>query len=341
MNKTPGFEDRVKGALYGLFIGDALAMPVHWYYDTRKLARDYGQVKNYMAPRNPHPDSILWRSSYSPQNKSADILHDQSQYWGQRGIHYHQFLKAGENTLNLKLAGELLKLLQFQGAYDPEEWLTRLAAYMTTPGNHNDTYVEEYLRYFFTQYGQGCDPMACGRKDENHIGGLSLMLPIAIVFARDMAYAEQIALGHLGLTHGGPAMENGGKMMAHIILDLLQGRELGRAVFDHYQNETGREIKPALQSLFDFPDQIVVGRHFSSACYMDQSIPATLYLALKYCQDPEQALIANTMCGGDNAGRGSVLGAILGAANGFTCWPNRWITGLRHPPAIVSLNPPG
>jgi ADP-ribosylglycohydrolase len=24
--------DRVKGALWGLFIGDALAMPSHWYY---------------------------------------------------------------------------------------------------------------------------------------------------------------------------------------------------------------------------------------------------------------------------------------------------------------------
>jgi len=24
---------RARGAIYGLYIGDALAMPVHWYYD--------------------------------------------------------------------------------------------------------------------------------------------------------------------------------------------------------------------------------------------------------------------------------------------------------------------
>lgn len=61
--------DRAAGAMYGLFIGDALAMPVHWYYNTKALEKDYGHVKDFMKPRNPHPDSILWRSSYNPQTK--------------------------------------------------------------------------------------------------------------------------------------------------------------------------------------------------------------------------------------------------------------------------------
>jgi hypothetical protein len=52
-------ESRTRGCLYGLFIGDALAMPVHWYYDRMALHRDYGQVTGYLDPRNPHPDSIL------------------------------------------------------------------------------------------------------------------------------------------------------------------------------------------------------------------------------------------------------------------------------------------
>ncbi|MDA3896444.1 MAG: ADP-ribosylglycohydrolase family protein [Desulfobacteraceae bacterium] len=64
-------EDRIKGALYGMFIADALAMPVHWYYDREALIRDYGWVTGYLAPKNPHPDSILWRSSYSPRNQMS------------------------------------------------------------------------------------------------------------------------------------------------------------------------------------------------------------------------------------------------------------------------------
>ena len=332
------FQDRVTGALYGLFIGDALAMPVHWYYDTTALKRDYGVVTDYMAPRNPHPDSILWRSSYSPPNKKVDILHDQSIYWGRRGVHYHQFLKAGENTLNLKLARELL-LLQDQGGYSPREWLMCLVTYMTAPGNHNDTYVEEYLRHFFTQYGNGYDVMACGRKDENHIGGLTLMLPLVIALARDREDALKTALHHLGLTHGGPVMHSGGNIIARIVLDLLHGEKIENAVFNHYRNEHDSLPAYPLDALLEFPDQLVVGRHFSSACYLDQSIPATLYLALKYIRDPEQGMIANTMCGGDNAGRGAVLGALLGAAGGPDCWPDRWVSGLIDFPELTFLNP--
>jgi ADP-ribosylglycohydrolase len=89
--------------------------------------------------------------------------------------------------------------------------------------------------------------------------------------------------------------------------------------------------------LLHYPDQVVVGRHFSSACYMDHALPAILYLAVKYADDPEAGLIANTMCGGDNAGRGAVLGALLGAENGIQGWPQRWLNGLLQPPSIEQL----
>jgi ADP-ribosyl-[dinitrogen reductase] hydrolase len=68
-------ESRCRGAIYGLFIGDALAMPVHRYYDTLALRRDYGHVTDYVVPMSPHPDSILWRSSYHPRNERGHILH--------------------------------------------------------------------------------------------------------------------------------------------------------------------------------------------------------------------------------------------------------------------------
>ena len=118
-------ESRCRGAIHGIFIGDALAMPVHWYYDTLALQRDYGHVTDYVAPRNPHPGSILWRSSYHPLNEKGNILHDQAQYWGKQGIHYHQFLEAGENTLNLKLCAVLMESLNFNRGYSSNDYLKR------------------------------------------------------------------------------------------------------------------------------------------------------------------------------------------------------------------------
>ncbi|MGB0258506.1 MAG: ADP-ribosylglycohydrolase family protein, partial [Coraliomargarita sp.] len=95
--------ENIQNAMLGALVADAFSMPVHWYYDTSALDRDYPNLSHYCAPRNPHPDSILWRSRYTPKNKGADILHDQAKYWGQRGIHYHQHLPKGENTLNCLL----------------------------------------------------------------------------------------------------------------------------------------------------------------------------------------------------------------------------------------------
>ena len=65
------------------------AMPVHWYYDRVALAEDYGQVRSYLSPKNPHLSSILQRSGYSPLNERGDTLHDYARYWDQRGVHYY------------------------------------------------------------------------------------------------------------------------------------------------------------------------------------------------------------------------------------------------------------
>ena len=79
------------------------------------------------------------------------------------------------------------------------------------------------------------------------------------------------------------------------------------------------------------PDDRVIGSRFSTACYVEDSVPAVVYLALKYHDDPENALIANTNLGGDNAARGAVLGALLGTAHGVEKFPTRWVDGLAHP----------
>jgi ADP-ribosylglycohydrolase len=324
-------ESRMRGSIYGLFIGDALAMPVHWYYDRLALQRDYGQVRDYLAPRNPHPDSILWRSSYRSINKKGEILHEQAQYWGQRGVHYHQFLKAGENTLNLKLCALLIESLNKRGGYDAGDYLKRYIDFMTTPGNHRDTYVEEYHRHFFTQYAKGAPPRKCG-VPEKHIGGLVGVVPIVVFYKDDPEKAKKAALEHLSLTHLGPKMEGATLLLAELLLQMLNGVPLKEALMA----EIGEQRSPFAGYPFlkwlDEADELVVGRRFSTACYVEESVPSVIYLALKYHDDPEGGLIANTNLGGDNAYRGAVLGALLGAANGIKAFPEPWIRGLSHPP---------
>ncbi len=331
-------ESRSQGAIYGLFIGDALAMPVHWYYDRRALQRDYGLVKDYLSPKNPHPDSILWRSSYNPINKKGEILHDQAQYWGQRGIHYHQFLKAGENTLNLKLCALLMESLNENGGYDADDYLDRYITYMTTPGNHLDTYVEEYHRHFFTKYAQGVPPRKCGIQ-EKHIGGLIGVVPIVVFYRDNPEKARKAASEHLALTHLGIKMEAAASLLTDILLEVLHGVPLKNVLVGAIREQQSPFSDHPFLKWLDESDERVVGGRFSTACYVEESVPSVLYLALKYHDDPEGGLIANTNLGGDNAYRGAVLGALLGASNGINAFPERWITGLRHPPPALMNRP--
>lgn len=322
---------RKDGALWGLFIGDALAMPVHWYYDRAALRRDHGEVRDYLAPRNPHPDSILWRSSYQPEDPDADILHDQARYWGQRGVHYHQFLEAGENTLNLQLVHLLLAQT---GAYDPDRYLDAMVSFLRTPGAHRDTYAEEWLRGFFTNRARGCGLRQCAVK-EKHIGGLAGAVALLSVGSCDPDTARRTAHQHLRLTHTGALMEAALDAVADILLPVLGGQELLPtidAVLDRGHNPL---LQKPLRSWDRLDDLEVIGRKLSPACYVDDAIAAVVHLARRYHDRPEQGLVANTMAGGDNCYRGAVLGALLGAAHGLEGWPRRWRDGLRRPPRSV------
>ncbi len=322
--------DRTAGALWGLFIGDALAMPVHWYYDRAALRRDYGEVRDYLAPRNPHPGSILWRSHYEPLDPDADILHDQARYWGQPGVHYHQFLEAGENTLNLQLVHLLLDQIADEG-YDPDRYLAAMVAFLRTPGSHRDTYVEEWLRGFFDNRARGRDLRECGVQ-EKHVGGLAGAVALLCLGDDDPDRARAVARGHLALTHPGKLMRDAIDAVADVILPVLAGEPLREVVDRAGDGSKNPLLQRPLERWERLDDLEAIGRKMSPACYVDDAVPAILYLARKYHDDPEQALVANTMVGGDNCHRGVVLGALLGAAHGVEGWPKRWRVGLKRTP---------
>jgi ADP-ribosylglycohydrolase len=323
----PPLRARTPNALLGLFLGDALAMPAHWYYDRRALRSDYGTIRDLVEPLPMHPDSILWRSSYRAPNAKGEILHDQARYWGQRGVHYHQFLRAGENTLNLQLAALAVDLIRERGRYDANEYRDRYIAFMTTPGRHRDTYVEECHRHFFGKYALGVDPDACAAI-EKHIGGLAGPIAVALALADDRGEAGKAAQAHMGLTHRGPKMEQALDLVLGILFDVLDGKALDSAIFACCDSGA---LPSALKTWLSLPDEGVVGGLLSPACYVDDAVPATLYFASKYASDPEAGLIANANVGGDNCHRGAVLGALLGAAHTTGVWPQRWLDALRQP----------
>ena len=308
-------------AYLGSLVADAISMPGHWYYDREALKRDYGVLDHYQTPRNPHPGSILWRSEYHALNEKGDILRDQVVFWGQRDIHYHQFLEAGENTVNFRLATELYNQVRLRNEYNAERWALHYVECMLTPGWHRDTYLEEYHRGFFGRYAQDKKVTKCGIADE-HIGGLA-QIPALLAALPEDADWRSATREHLALTHRHSNVQRAADCLARLLKSITAGTPLREAI----AREAGDWFSTRKAERWATrPDDEIIGSILSPACYIDQAFPAALYLAWKYHDQFDAGVIANAMVGGDNCHRGAVVGSILGAANGIDAL---WITGLK------------
>jgi ADP-ribosylglycohydrolase len=323
----------------GARIGDALAMPAHWYYDTRELAAEFGRIDTYRAPPAHHPGSILWRSRYEPREPEFDILGEQRRYWGARGVHYHQNLVAGENTLNIKLMNRALALVDEYGWYDRQEYVERYRRFMLNPADHRDTYVEECHRGFFENLKRGV-PAGKSAVKEKHIGGMVSVIPLYVrmrAHGHSHDAAREAVHQHVSVTHGGHIIEMAVDTLVQIAGEVLEaGRTDGSgldALTSVLQSHLARQDLeflrgPIARLAATEPPSRVIGRLYSPACYLDGAMPATFYLSLKYADRPGEGLIENVMAGGDNCHRGAVLGALFGLAGGTSAFPDRWIDGL-------------
>ncbi len=310
-------------ALVGALAADALSMPVHWYYDRVALKRDYGRLVSYIAPKSPHADSILWRSKYEPLNERGDILHDQAVYWGRRGVHYHQFLRVGENTLNFQLAVALFEQVKSAGSYDAEAWIEKYCDWMLTPGRHRDTYVEECHRAFFTNYARGKKWRNCG-VDDVHIGGLASVPALIAALGPGHSDLREVAREHVSITHKNSDVLRA----ADTLVRIHSAIEIGKASLEEalFSEASDYISKRKVEAWSKEVDEVVVGEILSSACYIKDAFPAALYLVWKYSRDFSGGIIANANLGGDNCHRGAVVGSLLGAACKV---PLKWRAGLR------------
>jgi ADP-ribosylglycohydrolase len=330
---TPMPTDAARAAFVGSLVADAVAMPVHWYYDQRALERDYGAIAGYLAPRNPHPDSILWRSHWEPPSAKYDILRDQAVHWGKRGIHYHQFLAAGENTLNFRLAVELFALVRRDRDYDPERWLDRYVALMLEPDWHRDTYVEEYHRHFFTNLAAGRKPINFGVRDV-HIGGLVPVPALVAALGPRHPDLRRIVRLHVNLTHKDADVLAAADALVRMLIDVIPRPEapprtaadsaaaLREAILEHGSDWISAAKLRDWQAL---DDTRIVGGVLSSACYIDEAFPAALALAYRHADDFAAGVFANARCGGDNCHRGAVVGSLLATVAPI---PDRLLSGL-------------
>ena len=341
---------KVVAALKNMFVADALAMPVHWFYNPADIEKAFsGGITGFEAAPAVHPSSIMSLHSTQAGGRRAQgktrrkreivgdvILKGKRSFWGQPNQHYHQGMQAGENTLNAHCARVLMRsLAASSGAYDKQRFLDDYIDFMTDdPPRHPDTYAESYHRGFFAnlESGQPRECCAATTHDTPSIGGLVTIAPI--VFSErlrgvSLSEVKEHCLQHLYLTHPDAMLARVCAGYVQLLDDLLfcDSRQEGAEILARVAKKScGIDVAEMMKKSLD--DRHVVGRMFSSACYITDSWPSVLYLAYKYTAAPKQALLANTNLGGDNVHRGIVLGALLGVMAGEAL--SGWFDQLRQ-----------
>jgi len=249
---------RVKNALWGLFISDALSMPVHWYYKREYIKKDFGKITGYNDALHPHPESFMVGNTYYPDIKSAnnlnrsyDILHKHSKFYNttyshldihtkvhsgehanlmpslDERYHYHHGLKAGENTLGANLVRVLMRSIIKNEGYDQNQFLNDFIEYMTDVDANNDPYLEIYLRDWFENYSKGVAPELCAQsqRDRWSIGSHGgIIRPLVLALTANSSYEGLgIAVSHQQLTHSSQNVSSALGTLVPLLNKLLQG----------------------------------------------------------------------------------------------------------------------
>lgn len=262
-------QQRIQNGLWGLFIGDSLAMPAHWYYNIDNIKTDFdGAIKDYQAPPHPHPESFMVGMDYHPDIESAnksgrlyDILHDHVRFYdtpystlaieiheqetehGNRSpnienrFHYHHGLVKGENTLGAHLVRVLMRSVISGGRYDDQPFLEHFIDHMTTPGLNRDPYTEIYLRRWFENYALGLPVHCCAGMQRAvwSIGSLGgCIRPLVVALLTASAYqGTGLAIEHQNLTHRSENVSSALHILVPLLFDLASGHD-SSAALDKY-----------------------------------------------------------------------------------------------------------
>ncbi|MDR2982580.1 MAG: ADP-ribosylglycohydrolase family protein [Puniceicoccales bacterium] len=334
----PTLRSRFLGAWWGLFIGDALAIPTHGYYSADQIAHDYGEIDSYTPIKEPHPNSEMVRIQFSPRNEKDNLLHHRTALWKKPGTHYHHGLNPGDNSLPFLIAQELAgSICDKDGQYDEVDFIDRYLHLMLSPDGHRDTYIPSAHRKFFSNYGSGRPIEKCG-ENNNHVAGLIEAAPILLTYCGSPSLVNRLLKQHISIARPSGTLIHCAEFLAELLILLCQGNSLEDSIY----KKLGHLHHPYLaypyhRWIANQDDITVATKNLSQGALADDAVPLAIYLSLKYANNTEHALMMNANIGGDSCNRAGIIGMLLGAQNGCESISSELATGLTNYASLDKL----
>jgi ADP-ribosylglycohydrolase len=341
--------DRAAGAIMGAFIGDALGLGPHWYYDLTELRRDFGD----------------WIDGYTDPKPGR----------------YHDGLKAGQLSQVGFILTLTLRSLVESGGYDEADFCRRMdedlfplldGTPVCGPGRYTSQSIRDAWRKRVEQHlpwGQ-----TGGHADTTE--AIERTLAIAVRYALQPTRLAAAVTSNTILTQSDELVVSMTVAFGALLGLLVQGEALDGAVSGrlmklvrsgelpfHAVTNAERPLRPGdpdppRAGRFASPDALISPSYMAAAaadpdiriepawkasivygmpCAIYHQLPAAYYLSARFRDDFESAVLHAVNGGGQNQVRAVLTGTLTGAQTGLTGIPKRFLDGLENADALLQL----
>lgn len=325
-------EDRAAGAIMGAFIGDALGLGPHWYYDLAELRQHYGDwIDGYTTPK--------------PER-------------------YHGGMQAGENSQSGFLLELLTDSLLTNNEYDEKDFCCRLdndffplldGTSTVGPGG----FTSQSMRETWALRAQQNKPWTDVAGHTDNTEAVERTIALAVRYANQpKKLAESISSNTL-LTQYDQTIAAMTVAYGAVLGLLIEGQPLDEKISTTLmQRVASQELpfhamtiassKPSGAGAFASPDALLTPSGIARAAHEDliqpawkvslvygmpcaiyHITPAAYYLAAKFANDFEAGVLHAINGGGQNQARAMLTGALIGAQTGLSGIPQHFIEGLK------------
>lgn len=202
--------------------------------------------------------------------------------------------------------------------FDSLDFANQYIQFMTTPNSHNDTYAATAHRMFFKNLKEGKKVEECPDNDSHNvdsIDALTFVVPVILFYSNQKEQERnQNVLKAIKSVRNTREVDRYAHLFSDLLFRVINSEQKEEQLAKNIQETADQVGMKHLERYINQPDPM-------TACYIDSSFPAFLFLTYKYRNSIEKAILANANAGGENVARGSLLGAIMGAHYGFKAFP--------------------
>ena len=316
-------KNRLKGMVLGQFLGDAASLGVHWIYNTKDIESMYPNgLQGFEIPAEGH---------YHAGKLSGNLTHYGDAAW--------------------VLLEDLAEETTFVAASFGAAFVEKMDPSKGYKG-YFDAATRGTLENFKNHLEVSADPFGFqeGADDDQLATISSLAVFIAFYIVRNEGLPDdrsEILEQVEALTR---VRQNNDRAVAYnlaharLLLELLAGRDIHSA-FHHVEEQLATdatldlEVRRKLKEAFELKHKSTVEATdlLGQSCPLICSFPSAVQATAKHNEDFQKAILETAQAGGDNAGRGALIGSWIGARLGADALPHEWIGKLNQSPRILAI----